>query len=96
MNFGRSLSQHLQHFGLPLDFTEWATTAQGRAKWYRLATKPPFTIRKPFLRQPRGDIRATPEGQRLAIARRSAVIKEYRAIFAANANANADTPTNNP
>jgi hypothetical protein len=32
----------------------------------------------------------------LAIARRSAEIKERRAIFAANANANADTPTNNP
>jgi hypothetical protein len=30
----------------------------------------------------------------LAIARRNAEIKERRAIFAANANANADTPTN--
>jgi len=59
-------------------------------------TKPPFAIGKPFLRQPRGDTRATPEDQRLAIARRSAEIKERRAIFAANANANADTPTNNP
>jgi hypothetical protein len=32
----------------------------------------------------------------LAVARRSAEIKERRAIFTANANANADTPTNNP
>jgi hypothetical protein len=32
----------------------------------------------------------------LAIARRNAEIKERRAIFAANAIANADTPTHNP
>ena len=96
MNFGRSLSRHLQHFGLPLTFTEWASIAQDRAKWNRLATKPPFAIGKPFLRQPRGDTRATPEDQRLAIARRAAEVKERRAIFAVNANANADTPTNNP
>jgi hypothetical protein len=43
-----------------------------------------------------GDTRATPEDQFLAIARRNAEIKERRAIFAANANANADTLTNNP
>ena len=96
MNFGRSLSRHLQHFGLPLAFTDWATIAQDRAQWHRLATQPPFAIGKPFLRQPRGDTRATPEDQRLAIARRAAEVKERRAIFAANANANADTPTNNP
>jgi hypothetical protein len=29
-------------------------------------------------------------------ARRNAEIKERRAIFAANVNANADTPTDNP
>jgi hypothetical protein len=52
-------------------------------------------LETPFLRQPRGDTRATPEGQLLAIARRNAEIKERWAIFAANANANADTPTNN-
>jgi hypothetical protein len=85
MNFGRSLSRHLQHFGLPLAFTEWATIAQGRAKWHRLAAKPSFAICKPFLRQQRGDTKATPEDQRLAIARRAAEIKERRAIFAANA-----------
>jgi hypothetical protein len=96
MNFGRFLSRHLQHFRLPLAFTEWATIAQDRAKWHRLATKTPFAIGKPLLWQPRGDTRATPEDQRLAIARRNAEIKERRAIFAANANANADTPTNNP
>jgi hypothetical protein len=79
-----------------LAFTEWATTAQGREKWHRLATKPPFDIGKPFLRQPRGDIRTTPENRRLAIACRAAEVKERRALFAANANASADTPTNNP
>jgi hypothetical protein len=42
-----------------------------------------------------GRIRATPEDQRWAIARCAAEVKERRAIFAANANANADTPTNN-
>ena len=41
VNFGRSLSRNLQHFGLPLAFTDWANTAQSRAKWHRLATKPP-------------------------------------------------------
>jgi hypothetical protein len=44
----------------------------------------------------RADSRATPEDQRLAIARRNAEAKERRAILAANANANADTPTSNP
>jgi hypothetical protein len=92
MNFGRSLARHLEHFDLPLTFTEWATLAQGRALWHRLAPKPPFAIGKPFLRQPRGDTRATPEDQRVAIARRAAEIKERRAIFAANANVDADTP----
>jgi len=34
--------------------------------------------------------------ERLAIARRAAEVKERRTIFAANANASADKPTNNP
>jgi hypothetical protein len=85
----------------PVSLTLWSSTglhrvAQNRAKWHRLATKPPFAIGKLFLQQPRGDTRATPEDHRLAIARRNAEIKERRVIFAANANANADTPTNTP
>ena len=92
MNFGRSLARHLEHFDLPLAFTEWATLAQDRALWHRLATKTPFAIGKPFLRQPRGDTRVTPENQRRAMARRAAEIEERRAIFAANADA--DTPNN--
>jgi hypothetical protein len=86
MNFGRSLVRYLEHFDLPLVFTEWAALAQDRALWHRLTTKPPFAIGKPFLRQPWGDTRAKPEDQRL----------ERRAIFAANAIVDADTPTNNP
>jgi hypothetical protein len=95
MNFGRSLSRNFKHFDLPLAFTECATITQGRAKLYHFATKPPFAIGKPFLRQLRGDTRERPEGQQLAIARRAADIKERQAIFAANASANAKTPTNN-
>ena len=93
MTFGRSLARHLQHFDLPTSFTEWATLAQDRAKWHSLATKAPFPIGKPFVRQPRADTRTTPEDKRLAIARRAIEIKERRAVFAANANANANTPT---
>jgi hypothetical protein len=37
-----------------------------------------------------------PENQRLAIARRATEVKERRAIFAANARANAGTPSNSP
>jgi len=55
------------------------------------------TIGKLFLQQPRGDSsRATSEEQRWAIVRRAAETNERRAIFAANANANANTPTNSP
>jgi hypothetical protein len=96
MNFGRSLSRHLQHFGLALAFAEWATIAQGHAKWHRLATKPLFAIGKPFLRQPVGDTRATPEGQRVAIAYRAAKIKERRVVFAANVNRKPTIPTPTP
>jgi hypothetical protein len=75
MNFGRSLASYLQHFGLPLAFMEWATIAQDRATWYRLATKPPF------LEKPRGDTRATPEEQCWAIAHSAAETKQRWAIF---------------
>jgi hypothetical protein len=36
------------------------------------------------------------EGKRLAIARHAAGTEEFQAIPAANDNANAGTPTNNP
>jgi hypothetical protein len=56
-----------------------------------------IAIGKPFLRQPQpiGDTRATPEDKRRAIARRAAEVKDHKAIFAANANTDADT-TNTP
>jgi hypothetical protein len=62
---------------------------------HHLETKPQFANGKPVLRQPRGDTRATPEDQQSATARRAAETKEFWAIFAANANVNAETPTKN-
>jgi hypothetical protein len=77
----------------PLVF--WTQYSSRSALW--LCTKKVCAAKQPGeLRQPRGDTRATPEDRRLAIARRAAEVKEHRAIFAANSNANADTSTNNP
>ena len=39
---------------------------------------------KPFVRQPRGDTRVTPEGKRRAVAQRAAEVVERRAVFDAN------------
>jgi hypothetical protein len=86
MTYGRSLARHLQYFDLPLAFTDWAPLAQKRTQWHKLVTKAPFEIGKPFVRQPRGDTRVTPEDKRLAMARHAAIIKERRALFAADAN----------
>ena len=47
-----------------------------------------FLIGKPFVRQPRGDTRVTPEDKRRAVAQRAAAeIAERRAVFDANSNA---------
>ena len=81
MTYGRSLQRHLHHFGLPTVFTEWAHLAQDRARWHKLVTTPPFAIGKPFVRQPQGDTRVTPEDKR-----RAAEIAERRAVFDANNN----------
>ena len=86
MTYGRSLQRHLYHFGLPTVFTEWAHLAQDRAGWHKLVTTPPFAIGKPFVRQPRGDTRVTPEDKRRAVAQRAAEIAERRAVFDANNN----------
>ena len=62
MTYGRSLQRHLNHFDLPTVLTEWAHLAQDRAAgWRKLVTAPPFAIGKPFVRQPWGDTRLTPE-----------------------------------
>ena len=46
----------------------------------------PFAIGKPFVRQPRGDTRVTPEDQRRTVAQRAAEVAERRAVFDANNN----------
>ena len=56
------------------------------AGWHKLVTTPPFAIGKPFVRQPRGDTRVTPEDKRRAVAQRAAEIAERRAVFDANNN----------
>jgi len=86
MTYGRSLERHLKRFNLPLAYIEWAGIAQNRAEWYKRATKPPFTIGKPFLRRPRGDSRRTAEQKHEDEARRTAEIAERRAVFDANDN----------
>ena len=65
-------------------FTEWAHLAQDRAGWQKLVTAPPFAIGKPFVRQPRGDTRVTPEDKRRAVAQRAAEVAERRVVFDAN------------
>jgi len=62
-------------------FTEWARLAKGRAAWQK-----PFAIGKPFVRQPRGDTRVTPEDRRRAVVQRAAEVAERWADFDANNN----------
>ena len=57
-------------------FTEWAHLAQDRAGWHKLVTESPFAIGRPFVRQPGGDTRVTPEDMRWAVAQRIAEIAE--------------------
>ena len=65
MTYGRSLERHLKYFGLvddsgnAISFSEWATLAQDRAGWLKIATKVPFDIGKPQQRPPRCDTRVT-------------------------------------
>jgi len=71
-------------FDLPTALTDWARLAQDRAGWHRSLTTPPFAIEKPFVRQPRGDARVTPEDRRRAVVQGAAEIAERRAVFDAN------------
>ena len=66
--------------------TEWARLAQDRAGWRKFLTTPSFAIGRPFVRQPRGDCRVTPEDRRRAVAQRAAEVAERRAVFDANNN----------
>ena len=65
---------------------QWGRLAQDRVGWHTFVTTPPFAIGKPFLRQPRGDTRVTPEDKRRAVAQRAVEIAERRAVFDANNN----------
>ena len=49
-------------------------------------TTPLSAIGKPFVRQPRGDTRVTPEDRRRVVAQRTAEVAERRAVFDANNN----------
>ena len=86
MTYGRSLQRHLAHFNLPAAFTEWAPLAQDRAGWRKLVTQPPFKLGKPFVRQPRGDTRVTPEDKQRLAKERAAEIARRRADFNATIN----------
>ncbi len=49
-------------------------------------TEPPFKLGKPFVRQPRGDTRATPEDKQRLAEQRAAEIAKRRANFNATSN----------
>ena len=53
-------------------------------------TTPPFAIGKPFVRQPWGDTRVTPEDRRRTVAQRAAEVAERRAVFDVNNNNGGD------
>ena len=72
----------------PSDGVHWVgmPSAGGRVGWHMFLTTPPFAIGRPFVRQPRGDTRVTPEDRRRAVAQRAAGFAERRAVFDANNN----------
>ncbi len=49
-------------------------------------TEPPFKLGKPFVRQPRGDTRGTPEDKQRLAEQRAAEIAKRRADFNATNN----------
>ena len=51
---------------------------------YRVVAVRIHAICKPFMRQPRGDTRVTPEDKRRAAAQRAAEVAERRPVFDAN------------
>ena len=58
---------------------------QSKPSCPQMLTLTPFVnIGKPFVRQPRGDSRVTPEDKRRAVAQRAAEVAERRAAFDAN------------
>ena len=63
-----------------------ALLPQDRAGWHKLVTEPPFKLGKPFVRQPRGDTRVTPEDKQRLAEQRAAEIAKRRADFNATNN----------
>ena len=57
-----------------------------RCLWRKLVTEPPFKLGKPFVRQPRGDKRVTPEDKQRLAEQRAAEIAKRRADFNATNN----------
>jgi hypothetical protein len=57
-----------------------------RAGWHKLVTEPPLKLGKPFVRQPRGDTRVTPEDKQRLAEQRAAEIAKQRADFNATNN----------
>ena len=53
---------------------------------HKLVTEPPFKLGKPFVRQPRGDTRVTPEDKQRLAEQRAAEIAKRRADFNATNN----------
>ncbi len=60
---------------------------QDRAsRWRKLVTEPTFKLGKPFVRQPRGDTRVTPEDKQRLAEQRAPEIPKRRADFNATNN----------
>ena len=63
-------------------FTEWAPlVTQDRAGWHKPVAEPPLKLGEPFVRQPRGDTRGTPEDKQQLAEQRAAEITKPRADF---------------
>ena len=87
MTYGRSLQRYLAHFNLPAAFTEWAPLAQPGPSWVAQARdQAPLQLGEPFVRQPRGDTRVTPEDKQRLAKERAAEIARRRADFNATIN----------
>ena len=60
--------------------------ALDRAGWHEQVAESPFKLGKPFLQQPRGDTRVTPENKQRLAEHRTAEIDKRRADFNATNN----------
>ena len=60
--------------------------SQVRAGWHKLVTEPPFKLGKPYVRQPIGNTRVTPEDKQRLAGKRADEITKRRADFNATSN----------